>query len=81
MRSARVTPARASQCHQSIDVDDGSLSDRQMSWDCSPAPACASCNVSKHNDEVTGWLRRKKLDERTFLVRQTTILRDLRPVG
>ena len=42
-------------------------------------PACASCNASKHNDEVTGWLRRKKLDERAFLVRQTTILRALRP--
>ncbi|WP_454050194.1 HNH endonuclease [Cellulomonas sp. Marseille-Q8402] len=24
-------------------------------------PACASCNASKHNDEVTGWLRRKRL--------------------
>lgn len=43
-------------------------------------PACASCNASKHNDEVTGWLRRKKFDERTFLVRHATILRDLRPV-
>lgn len=42
-------------------------------------PACASCNASKHNDEVTGWLRRKKLDERAFLVRHATILRDLRP--
>ena len=42
-------------------------------------PACASCNASKHNDEVTGWLRRKKLDERTFLVRHAMILRGLRP--
>jgi 5-methylcytosine-specific restriction endonuclease McrA len=42
-------------------------------------PACASCNASKHNDEVTGWLRRKKLDERAFLVRHATILRALRP--
>ena len=42
-------------------------------------PACTSCNASKHNDEVTGWLRRKKLDERDFLVRHATILRDLRP--
>lgn len=42
-------------------------------------PACASCNASKHNDEVTGWLRRKKLDEREFLVRHATILRALRP--
>ena len=31
------------------------------------APACRSCNASKCNDEVTGWLRRKKLDERAFL--------------
>jgi 5-methylcytosine-specific restriction endonuclease McrA len=32
------------------------------------APACRSCNASKCNDEVTGWLRRKRLDERTFLL-------------
>jgi hypothetical protein len=32
-------------------------------------PACASCNASKCNDEVTGWLRRKRLDERAFLER------------
>jgi 5-methylcytosine-specific restriction endonuclease McrA len=32
-------------------------------------PACASCNASKCNDEVTGWLRRKRLDERRFLTR------------
>lgn len=32
-------------------------------------PACASCNASKGNDEVTGWLRRKRLDERAFLLR------------
>ena len=36
-------------------------------------PACRSCNASKCNDEVTGWLRRKKLDERTFLVRHHEI--------
>ena len=36
-------------------------------------PACRSCNASKCNDEVTGWLRRKKLDERAFLVRQAEI--------
>jgi 5-methylcytosine-specific restriction endonuclease McrA len=41
-------------------------------------PACASCNASKHNSEVTGWLRRKKLDERAFLVRHATILATLR---
>lgn len=32
-------------------------------------PACRSCNASKCNDEVTGWMRRKRLDERAFLVR------------
>jgi 5-methylcytosine-specific restriction endonuclease McrA len=36
-------------------------------------PACRSCNSSKCNDEVTGWLRRKRLDERTFLLRQLEI--------
>ncbi len=37
------------------------------------APACGSCNASKCNDEVTGWLRRKRLDERAFLVRHAEI--------
>jgi len=37
------------------------------------APACGSCNASKCNDEVTGWLRRKKLDERAFLLRHYEI--------
>ena len=37
------------------------------------APACAACNASKCNDEVTGWLRRKKLDERAFLLRHREI--------
>lgn len=37
-------------------------------------PACGSCNASKCNIEVTTWMRRKKLDERTFLVRQVEIL-------
>jgi hypothetical protein len=32
-------------------------------------PACGSCNASKSNDEVTSWMRRKKLDERAFLLR------------
>ena len=41
-------------------------------------PACASCNASKHNSEVTGWMRRKKLDEGAFLLRHATILRALR---
>lgn len=40
-------------------------------------PACASCNASKHNGEVTAWLRRKKLDERAFLVRHAAILNQL----
>jgi len=37
------------------------------------APACGSCNASKCNDEVTGWLRRKRLDERAFLLRHLEI--------
>ena len=37
------------------------------------APACRSCNASKSNDEVTGWMRRKRLDERTFLERHLMI--------
>lgn len=36
-------------------------------------PTCRSCNASKCNDEVTGWLRRKKLDERAFLLRHLEI--------
>ncbi len=41
------------------------------------APACGSCNASKCNDEVTGWMRRKRLDERTFLVRHYEISRTM----
>jgi hypothetical protein len=41
------------------------------------APACGSCNASKCNDEVTGWLRRKRLDERAFLIRHVEIGRAL----
>ena len=37
------------------------------------APACGSCNASKCNDEVTGWLRRKRLDESAFLIRHREI--------
>jgi 5-methylcytosine-specific restriction endonuclease McrA len=37
------------------------------------APACGSCNASKCNDEVTSWLRRKRLDERAFLTRHSEI--------
>ena len=43
-------------------------------------PACRSCNASKCNDEVTGWMRRKRLDERSFLLRQIEISRSLAPV-
>lgn len=42
-------------------------------------PACGPCNASKCNDEVTGWLRRKKLDERAFLVRLGEAQAGLRP--
>jgi 5-methylcytosine-specific restriction endonuclease McrA len=37
-------------------------------------PACRSCNASKSNDEVTSWLRRRRLDERAFLLRHIEIL-------
>src|SRR5687768_3525747 len=37
------------------------------------APACQSCNASKCGHEVTGWLRRKRLDEATFLRRHHEI--------
>ena len=40
-------------------------------------PACRSCNTSKCNDEVTSWLRRKRLDERAFLLRHVEIQTDL----
>ena len=40
-------------------------------------PACRSCNTSKCNDEVTGWLRRKRLDERGFLLRHLEIRTEL----
>lgn len=38
-------------------------------------PACGSCNASKCNEEVTHWLRRKRLDERAFLTRHFQISR------
>lgn len=37
------------------------------------APACASCNASKCNSEVTTWMRRARLDEPGFLVRHARI--------
>jgi 5-methylcytosine-specific restriction endonuclease McrA len=36
-------------------------------------PACGPCNASKCNAEVLAWLRRKRLDERTFLQRYLEI--------
>src|SRR6476659_625884 len=36
-------------------------------------PCCGSCNASKCNSEVTTLMRRKKLDEKTFLLRQVEI--------
>ncbi len=36
-------------------------------------PCCRSCNTSKCNAEVTSWMRRKKLDEGRFLLRQAEI--------
>ena len=40
-------------------------------------PACRSCNASKWHNEVTTWMRRKKLDESAFLLLQATIRRAL----
>jgi 5-methylcytosine-specific restriction endonuclease McrA len=42
-------------------------------------PACRSCNASKSNDEVTRWLRRKRLDEGAFLLRHREVLALLGP--
>jgi 5-methylcytosine-specific restriction endonuclease McrA len=44
-------------------------------------PACRSCNTSKCNSEVTGWLRRKRLDEREFLLRHLEIRTALADLG
>lgn len=41
------------------------------------APACGSCNASKCNEEVTRWLRRKRLDEQAFLTRYVRIRAEL----
>lgn len=41
-------------------------------------PACRSCNASKCNSEVTGWMRRKRLDEKAFLQGHAEILYRLR---
>jgi 5-methylcytosine-specific restriction endonuclease McrA len=46
-------------------------------------PACRSCNASKCNDEVTTWMRRRRLDERAFLLRhhevRTKLVLDFAP--
>ncbi len=36
-------------------------------------PACGSCNTSKCNEEVTAWMRRKRLREADFLLRYSQI--------
>lgn len=41
------------------------------------APACGSCNASKCNEEVTSWMRRRRLDERSFLLRHLELQRAL----
>jgi 5-methylcytosine-specific restriction endonuclease McrA len=41
------------------------------------APACRSCNTSKGSEEVTAWLRRRRLDEGSFLLRHLEISRAL----
>lgn len=41
-------------------------------------PACRSCNASKSNDEVTSWMRRRHLDENTFLLLWYEIMKGLR---
>ncbi|MGI9577908.1 MAG: HNH endonuclease [Microthrixaceae bacterium] len=40
-------------------------------------PACRSCNASKCNTETTTWMRRKRLDERAFLMRRHEVDSDL----
>ncbi len=41
-------------------------------------PACASCNASKCNFEVTSWMRRKRLGETDFMAHWTASLAQLR---
>ena len=43
----------------------------------SVVPACGSCNASKCSTEGTTWMRRKRLDERVFLVRQAEIVTEI----
>ncbi|MEU1971012.1 HNH endonuclease signature motif containing protein [Microbacterium sp. NPDC019599] len=42
-------------------------------------PACRSCNASKCNDEVTSWMRRRRLDEPRFLLRHRELVALLSP--
>jgi 5-methylcytosine-specific restriction endonuclease McrA len=44
-------------------------------------PACGPCNASKSNGEVTRWLRRRRFDERQFLLRQVAIYQALATAG
>ena len=44
-------------------------------------PACRSCNASKCNNEVTGWMRRRRFDEAAFLLRHLEIRTSLGHVG
>lgn len=66
------------------------VSDRPLQRDCvlpisrggrytldNVVPACGPCNMSKCNAEVTGWLRRKRLDEGLFLARLVRIRTEL----
>lgn len=43
-------------------------------------PACGPCNAGKCGAEITGWLRRERLDERTFLLRYRAGLAELNGV-
>ena len=40
-------------------------------------PACRTCNASKCDSEATSWMRRKKLDEASFLIRQLAIQKSI----
>jgi len=40
-------------------------------------PACRSCNASKGSEEVTTWMRRRRRDESSFLLRHLEISNSL----
>ena len=40
-------------------------------------PACGPCNASKGRNEVTTWLRQRRLDERAFLTRHVEVQAEL----